>query len=157
MHVYDCRHMIARIWLHVYDCRHMIIFENTHIWVFCDSYENHMSALLLIYESSYADTHMKYSYMSIDIWLHVYDCRHMTTHIWVQIYEYSNNHMSDRHMMTHIWVKLKDHMSAYIWSYVAVYDSQTYDDLFVYDTHIWVYRHMTLIYESISLWDVQRK
>ena len=44
-------------------------------------------------------------------------------------------------------------MPADIWSYVSVYDLQTYDDLFVYDTHIWVFRHMIPIYGYISRWD----
>ena len=47
-------------------------------------------------------------------------------------------------------------MLVFIWSYAHVYDLHVYDSYSVYDTHIWVYTHMTLIYESVSPCDAVR-
>ena len=120
-------------------CWHMIVLVSTHIWVFADSY---MSSIC-VRKSSYMSRHMSDPH----IWVSTYDNSYMRTRIWLfkssYVCQTYDSHMT-RAQRSYVW---------HIWSYVAVYDSQTYDDLFVYDTHIWVCRHMTLIYESISQWD----
>ena len=80
-------------------------------------------------------------------------------HIWVFPYTYMST-VTDSYMCMSffgIWrtymIKLDYHMSANIWSYVHVYDLHVYDSRVRIWSHIWVCRHMTVIYESVYRWD----
>lgn len=169
--MYYYTYMITHIWSRTYtymsisllsydylNCTYMWQVSITLIYV-----QSYMSIWLIYVQSYTSNTHICgfiYEYIT-HIWAHIYEYQesYMSAHIWVVslgclIYVSSKlSYVCHTYDCTYMFPARLSYVGN-IWSYIAVYDWHVYDSVLVYDTHIWVHRHMTLIYESVCPWDV---